>query len=219
MDSLALRVLAATLDLDQAEPGDPPTVSAIGPLTQPRKSMARSGKASSRRLLALTELLRHPASHRLVVLDARRSLDLLSLVDLQLELMQEAVTARHDPSAFLGADELREGVRVERVVTLDLDADGVEERVICFSQQSRYDWRELDYLVLKRVGGEETPVLPLVSEGIPDRRILQSEVRRLVSGSQRTALAIWVDRGADGAEFQPLADGGAGLAWRPLTAS
>jgi uncharacterized protein (TIGR02391 family) len=147
-------------------------------------------------------LFRNPAAHRPMVHDARRCLDLIRLVDLELQLIYEGTTSRYDPTPHLGAADSGHELRVERVVELDIDGDGSDERVVCYSHLSEFGWRQLHYLVLRRTGTAYRRVALL--EGVPIRRIIRTEVRQLRTGGPE-ALAVWIDRGDRDGELQIVA--------------
>jgi Protein of unknown function (Hypoth_ymh) len=135
-------------------------------------------------------LFRNPAAHHFTELDLRRCVDLISLVDFQLKLIRDGLTAKHNPTEYLSRAEDRSAVRMERAIDADLDFDGQPERLLAFLHNSAHGWATLDFLVLKKAGG--TWRRESLLEGIPARRISKHEVVNI--GPAMPAVAVWVDR-------------------------
>lgn len=95
-------------------------------------------------------LFRNPTAHHFIEYEAERTLEILSAVDLALDLLAEANTRLYQPAQYMTPQEEGEGLRVERVLHLDLDGDGEDERVLVCSTGAP-PFRRLTYLLLKRV--------------------------------------------------------------------
>jgi len=98
-------------------------------------------------------LFRNPAAHRFAGHGGTRALQILALVDLLLGLIIEGNTRRYRPEQYLALDEAGSDLRVERVLPIDLDSDGTNERVLVYSSNGQWGTRALHLLVLKEDGG------------------------------------------------------------------
>lgn len=111
---------------------------------------------------SVLSFFRNPNAHQFIEHDAGRTIEVLSVVDLALDLLSEANTRLYEPAQYLAPNEEGDGLRVDRVLHTDLDGDGADERVLVCSSGS-LDLRRLKYLLLKQVDGRwvRLPITPI----------------------------------------------------------
>lgn len=158
----------------------------FGQTSSDRKGLAEFFTAPMR-------LFRNPTAHHFIEYEPERTLEVLSAVDLALDLLAEANTRLYQPAQYMTPDEEGEGLRVERVLHLDLDGDGGDERVLVCSTGVR-EFRRLTYLLLKRADDRwlRLPILSAHPEGAisDDQRLLELYAADFANDGTRQAVIV-----------------------------
>ena len=138
-------------------------------------------------------LFRNPTAHHFIEYEPERTLEILSAVDLALDLLAEANTRLYQPAQYMTPAEEGEGLRVERVLHLDLDGDGEDERVLVCSTWVR-NFRRLTYLLLKRANDRwlRLPISPVHPQGAvsDDQRLLELYSANFANDGRRQAVIV-----------------------------
>jgi uncharacterized protein (TIGR02391 family) len=146
-------------------------------------------------------LFRNPAAHRFAEHAVDRAIHVLTLVDLLLDLIGEANTRLYSLGFHLTPHEASHLARVERVLHLDLDCDGADERVLLFSDPTQSGTRSFGILVLQDAGSGLRRREVLTGFGTGESLRSFSGISSLSQpnqpGHQGIGLAMVTDRGGD----------------------